>query len=55
MDLKRNFALERTSRIIDGCEDPAEVKRIAISLLRLYLGQQEVVEGLLKEGRLSTD
>ena len=55
MDPNREFVYERFTRQICGCEDTKELQELACKFLRLYLTQQEVVEGLIKQGWLPDD
>lgn len=54
MDSKREFAYERFRRDIQCCTDTKELQEIACKFLRLYLGQQEMVETLISKGWLPT-
>jgi hypothetical protein len=52
MDTNREFIYERYARKISSCEDTKELQELACKFFRLYLTQQEVVEGLIKKGWL---
>ena len=52
MDPNREFIYERYARQISSCEDTKELQELACKFLRLYLTQQETVEGLIKKGWL---
>ena len=55
VDPNREFIYERYARQISSCEDTKELQELACKFLRLYLTQQEVVEGLIKKGWLPDD
>lgn len=54
MDSKREFAYEKFRRDIQSCSDVKELQELSCKFLRLYLGQQEVVESMISKGWLSS-
>lgn len=54
MDSKREFAYEKFRRDIQSCSDVKELQELSCKFLRLYLGQQEVVETMISKGWLSS-
>ena len=54
MDSKREFAYEKFRRDIQSCSDVKELQELSCKFLRLYLGQQEVVEVMISKGWLSS-
>jgi len=54
MDSKREFAYEKFRRDIQSCSDVKELQELSCKFLRLYLGQQEVVEAMISKGWLSS-
>lgn len=53
MDSKREFAYEKFRRDIQSCSDVKELQELSCKFLRLYLGQQEMVESMISKGWLS--
>jgi len=54
MEAKREFAYEKFRRDIQTCSDVKELQELSCKFLRLYLGQQELVENLIAKGWLPT-
>jgi hypothetical protein len=54
MDSKREFAYEKFRRDIQSCSDVKELQELSCKFLRLYLGQQEMVEAMISKGWLSS-
>ena len=52
MEAKREFAYEKFRRDIQTCSDVKELQELSCKFLRLYLGQQELVETLIAKGWL---
>lgn len=52
MEPKREFAYEKFRRDIQSCSDVKELQELSCKFLRLYLGQQELVETLIAKGWL---
>lgn len=52
MDSKREFAYEKFRRDIQSCSDVKELQELSCKFLRLYLGQQEMVEAMISKGWL---
>lgn len=52
MEAKREFAYEKFRRDIQTCSDVKELQELACKFLRLYFGQQELVESLISKGWL---
>jgi hypothetical protein len=55
MDPKREFLYERCSREVRNCSDVEKLQALTCEFFRMYLGQQEAVEGLIKKGWLPDD
>ena len=49
MDTKREFIYERFRRDIQGIDNLKDAQEIACKFLRLYLAQQDVVDGFIRK------